>query len=569
MSDINQISVALIGNVSSGKSTLLNAMTTHKYSDMKLKRTTTIPQVYVESTSGFSEYKIYEKNKKKNSENSGKLDKCAEIIHSIGKFTDFIHLEKCQLRVYDLPGLNDSKAEKAYYQYLDKNFSGYDIIICVVDITSSFSTSGEMKMLEYLKNNLGGHQKIMFALNKCDNMDYAKKNYGYGLNEEYVDLIKTSEKIIKKAIPAARVFPISAEDAFIYRMYNKNPSAKLDISHLNKFGMNERGRKFLKMNDSEKRKSISRLMKSVDYDKMLIDTGFMELIKTLKQLCHEDHIIMHHLNKYISLKVITSEEDCANFVKTVEKFLELCNYSDDRDELTDILYFDDCEIYEKIKKFYAQENKTIKELIDIHNKSCKTKWNCYALLTNIIDSKLDILIKEVLVSNSLREILPTLSFLTSEKISSYKFDVVKKIVINSKKILIRRSIKIMGRDQHLEIQYFDLIRPWCVLSKFNEIVENYLILKAVRMNKFIDEHWSNQMMGCKQYIKHQLEDYYLQDAKIPILAKNSIRKYTILIRNQPRICKRINENISDYYDEVENEFDFTKTLVYYYLQIMK
>ena len=43
------VNIALIGAVSAGKSTLLNALFLEKLSDMKIKRTTMVPQVYSET----------------------------------------------------------------------------------------------------------------------------------------------------------------------------------------------------------------------------------------------------------------------------------------------------------------------------------------------------------------------------------------------------------------------------------------------------------------------------------------------------------------------------------------
>lgn len=44
------INIGIIGCVSTGKSTLNNALLLNQYSDMKIKRTTMLPQVYCETT---------------------------------------------------------------------------------------------------------------------------------------------------------------------------------------------------------------------------------------------------------------------------------------------------------------------------------------------------------------------------------------------------------------------------------------------------------------------------------------------------------------------------------------
>ena len=44
-----EINIAIIGTVSSGKTTLMNSLFVNQYSDMKIKRTTMTPQVYYET----------------------------------------------------------------------------------------------------------------------------------------------------------------------------------------------------------------------------------------------------------------------------------------------------------------------------------------------------------------------------------------------------------------------------------------------------------------------------------------------------------------------------------------
>lgn len=45
----NQINIALIGPVSAGKTTMMNTLFVKQYANMKIKRTTMMPQVYYET----------------------------------------------------------------------------------------------------------------------------------------------------------------------------------------------------------------------------------------------------------------------------------------------------------------------------------------------------------------------------------------------------------------------------------------------------------------------------------------------------------------------------------------
>ena len=68
---MNRINIALIGGVSAGKSTFANALFVEQYSDMKIKRTTALPQVYHETDEKISRKElnsIREQNRKLNND---------------------------------------------------------------------------------------------------------------------------------------------------------------------------------------------------------------------------------------------------------------------------------------------------------------------------------------------------------------------------------------------------------------------------------------------------------------------------------------------------------------------
>jgi predicted GTPase len=88
------LNIAIIGAVSAGKSTLLNALFADTYSDMKIKRTTMVPQVYY--CNGNKTKSIREKNTAKNKAllDKGNLDSTdiKEMDHYTGPLYDFVAL---------------------------------------------------------------------------------------------------------------------------------------------------------------------------------------------------------------------------------------------------------------------------------------------------------------------------------------------------------------------------------------------------------------------------------------------------------------------------------------------
>ena len=101
---MDTINIAMIGAVSAGKSTLTNALFVEQYSDMNIKRTTTMPQVYIETNVLCSKNelnKIREKNREINKKymdatsNGNKLsyEDVKEIPYCVPKVLDLIELK--------------------------------------------------------------------------------------------------------------------------------------------------------------------------------------------------------------------------------------------------------------------------------------------------------------------------------------------------------------------------------------------------------------------------------------------------------------------------------------------
>ena len=148
--------IAIGGCISSGKSTLINAICTKTYSDMQRKRTTMKPQIYCETKNELDPIylnSIRENNKNDNSEIYKKgsdltIDDITPSVYPIPRIPDFMNLhEECYLDLYDLPGLNDSQTQDVFFQYIDRNHLDFDMIIYIVDVCSALNTTDEMNIL--------------------------------------------------------------------------------------------------------------------------------------------------------------------------------------------------------------------------------------------------------------------------------------------------------------------------------------------------------------------------------------------------------------------------------------
>ena len=315
---------ALLGCISSGKSTLVNSLYMNYFSDTKVLRTTMLPQLYHEKsyipkTELENVLKINRESNQDILDGKVKLsnETCNEIIHYVPKIDDLVTMpEGFSLSVYDIPGINDTESKDIYFNWINTNFDKFDIIVFLVDITSCMNTSDEKDIIESIAKNIKlehekGHDiKLCVLVNKCDDMMLDNED-NLILCEESLVLLKQIRTVIQQVLNnhnlghiSWQMQPISAEDSFVYRMYKKNPTIELDMKHVNKFGYNEVGKnKWNKMNDVERRSNIKELITSGDYTERMKVCGFSQFNDVLSNYLNEENqykLIAYRLNNYLS-----------------------------------------------------------------------------------------------------------------------------------------------------------------------------------------------------------------------------------------------------------------------------
>jgi predicted GTPase len=310
------INVLVLGPVSAGKSTLTNLLFVEQFSDMKIKRTTAVPQVYheTEDLSKISNLKeILLKNRETNTsimkktENPKyklKLDDIKATEYYVPKLFDFLNLRKdVVLTIYDTPGLNDSRTSDVYYQYVKNVFNNLNVVILVLDINSALNTTNETDILTMIITNIKNNKlkynvdtKMVVLLNKCDDMSLNKVTQKYCLDVELQEMFDQAKNIIDTTVNEIYygfkydILPISCEDSYVYRMYQRDPNAKLDEKHLNKFGANEYGKsKWNVMSYEEKQSRVSELFKDFNYDDRITMTGFKQFKSVMQELLNDEY----------------------------------------------------------------------------------------------------------------------------------------------------------------------------------------------------------------------------------------------------------------------------------------
>jgi predicted GTPase len=313
------INFGIIGCVSSGKSTLLNSLFCDTYSDMKIKRTTMIPQVY-QCDPKIQKNKTYAKEIRKQNETINKkiieqtenktaltIQDCHEIVYRVPPIENFIKLpSNINVAIFDIPGLNDSQTKNTYFQYLNQNFYKFDYILYVIDIESALNTSDEMDILKLIKQNIldintkyKKEIKLLVICNKCDNMELNKSGIlemDEPELEEMYDQIVTTLKNELNTINYD-IIKYSAEDTYVYRLLSVGHS--LDQKYIDRLGINELGK--IKWKDLKAKSSndelVNILKDLIDIDERLKNTGYSGLIdKINKAVSSSSEILLNKVN---------------------------------------------------------------------------------------------------------------------------------------------------------------------------------------------------------------------------------------------------------------------------------
>jgi len=303
-SNKNYINIAILGAVSVGKSTLVNTIFAETYSKCVIKRYTMTPQIYIETDAVETETvgKIYRKNNEINNKLVAKteagetvsLDDIKERVYLVPKVYDFTELEEDNyLRIYNIPGLNDARSKDVYFEYMDNNFKKFDIVIFVVDINSSLNTGDEVDILVKIVENCklnsekhGIHNKLIILANKCDEMTLSTEGKPK-LEGEQQEMMNQLQTLVKEKVdnifPSLdyKIKPLSLEDSYIYRMYDRNKGFELDMKYLNKFGYNEYGK--IRWNKLAEQRRHELINLEIDMDERMNITGFNGFRKILNK----------------------------------------------------------------------------------------------------------------------------------------------------------------------------------------------------------------------------------------------------------------------------------------------
>ena len=363
---VSNINMCFVGGVSTGKSTLLNGIFCEQLTQCKIKRTTMVPTIYVEndnnSPNRTSPEHIYATISTKNDEiirlteqpsSSSKIsnDTYNELVFNVGKL-DINIIPDAYVNVYDIPGLNDARTKNTYYDYLDKTFSSFNLVVLLVDIHSGLNTSDELDIVRFITSHTKqemtkNNNKIytLVVVNKADDMQLPEDGDGNTLeltgelNEMFQQVHTTiGEEFGRHGLidHIIGIIPLCAVDAYLYRMVMKHQTKfELTPEQILKIGVNENGKKFSTFKPETQRDKVYAILKDNNFIKTMIKlSGFSKFESIL-------HEFLNGTNK------VGNEIRISNIMATIKTFPSL---------FTNIIEVDlgDCAIHKGITRLVSK-----------------------------------------------------------------------------------------------------------------------------------------------------------------------------------------------------------------------
>ena len=313
-----QINIAILGTVSAGKSTMLNALLANQLSEMAIRRTTALPHIYHVADHVFNAHEDHKDEEVKEIKDAiskndfaGARKQNAAALESSAKF-DMSPLEfnvQCDLfedcykpaihkvSVWDMPGINDAAAEATYREYVSTNFHRWDTVVLVIDVRSALNTSGEISVVQLVLDGVvsnyskGILTSVIVAINKCDDMvmvDECPQPDNAELREIVAHIDNTIKRIYVSAMqnypsaPTPITICVTAELAFVYRALVMNRDS-VDSKYLDRFGRDAFGKMWNLVSDDKRGEKIDEIIQSKIGADGLELTGFNSLRRALRQ----------------------------------------------------------------------------------------------------------------------------------------------------------------------------------------------------------------------------------------------------------------------------------------------
>jgi len=298
-----EIKIALLGYVSVGKTTVLNALLRDKYSEVSMRRTTAGVSHFrlndhQQSNAGAAAVleEITQDNQKLRSDDSEEVE---EKFFDLLVSEDFVCTmrDDTTLTLVDIPGINEAGSSDKYKKYVKDKWDTFDCVIVVMDARQGVNTEEQVQLLKMVETNVASIKAVpvIVLCNKVDEPESSEQQVLVKEAREAVEEIfhcSDREESLQKALTKGSklsvvktknkpkttadssdfpaFIPVSAINAYIFRtasLMSLEQFAKFDADLVDKLGREFYGRGWKVMGKREKIEAAFEVVHGGEYYK--------------------------------------------------------------------------------------------------------------------------------------------------------------------------------------------------------------------------------------------------------------------------------------------------------------
>ncbi|CAB9509042.1 expressed unknown protein [Seminavis robusta] len=362
-----EIKIALLGYVSVGKTTVLNALFRDKFSEVSARRTTAGINYFRCMSQGAVAPGEVDTGETWSPVSDGSTANAQEVLQEIVETNKVLReakeiqekwfnieleapfaksREDTSIVVVEIPGLNEAGSKSIFSNYVNEHWTDFDCVVLVMDSRQGVNTEEQVKLLRMVKTNLSKKEvPVIILFNKVDEPDDEEQaellsEARAKISEVFQvgDRSKALEETLKNPnmspsdYPTSMypvVIPISAIHAFFYRTASlltfDEFRGKFDMSLIERIGREEMGRfKWKKLTEEEKYLAVYEAVREDEsYEERLAATNFDKFLSTLSLAVGgnevQTELLLRQLNleiQHLSTKTASSEHVRSIYEKT-------------------------------------------------------------------------------------------------------------------------------------------------------------------------------------------------------------------------------------------------------------